>query len=61
MLKFKTIDSFFKMKEADISESNTQLDFNAETSNVDECHFIDIFLLCIYYVNNQIFKLEKIL
>jgi hypothetical protein len=36
MLKFKTIDSFFKKKEANISESNTLLDFNAGTSNVDE-------------------------
>jgi hypothetical protein len=36
MSKFKTIDSFFKRKKADILESNTPLDFNAETSNVDE-------------------------
>jgi hypothetical protein len=36
MSKVKTIDSFFKRKEADISESNTPLDFNAGTSNVDE-------------------------
>ncbi|XP_059456615.1 uncharacterized protein LOC132186648 [Corylus avellana] len=38
MSKFKTIDSFFKRKEADISKSNTPLDLNAETSNPDECH-----------------------
>jgi hypothetical protein len=38
MSKFKTIDSFFKRKEADISKSNTPFDFNARTSNVDERH-----------------------
>jgi hypothetical protein len=38
MSKFKTIDSFFKRKEADISKSNTPLDFNVGTSNVDERH-----------------------
>jgi hypothetical protein len=36
MSKFKTIDSFFKRKEADISKSSTLFDFNARTSNVDE-------------------------
>jgi hypothetical protein len=36
MSKFKAIDSFFKRKEADISKSNTPLDFNAGTPNVDE-------------------------
>ena len=39
MPKLKTIDSFFKRKEADISKSHTPLDFNAETSNPNECHF----------------------
>ncbi|XP_059434146.1 uncharacterized protein LOC132167252 [Corylus avellana] len=38
MSKFKTIDSFFKRKEADILESNTPLDFIAETSNPNERH-----------------------
>jgi hypothetical protein len=38
MSKFKTIDSFFKRKEADISESNTLLDFNVKTSNVYDHH-----------------------
>ncbi|XP_059434852.1 uncharacterized protein LOC132167836 [Corylus avellana] len=38
MSKFKTIDSFFKRKEADISKSNTLLESNAETSNPNERH-----------------------
>ena len=38
MSKFKTIDSFFKLKEVDISESNTPLYFNAETSNPNKHH-----------------------
>ena len=36
MSKFKAIDSFFKIKETGILESNTPLDFNAETSNLKE-------------------------
>ena len=38
MSKFETIDSFYKRKEADILESNTLLDFNVGTSNIDERH-----------------------
>jgi hypothetical protein len=38
MSKFKTISSFFKKKEAYILEINTPLDFNAETSNLNEHH-----------------------
>jgi hypothetical protein len=38
MPKLKTIDSFFKKKEPDISENHTPLDFNAETSNPNEYH-----------------------
>ena len=38
MSKFKTIDSFFKRKEVDISENNTPLDFTAKTSNPNERH-----------------------
>ena len=38
MSKFKTLDSFFKRKEANILESNIPLDFNAETSNPNERH-----------------------
>jgi hypothetical protein len=38
MSKFKTINSFFKRKEANISKSNTPLDFNGETSNHNEHH-----------------------
>ena len=38
MLKFKTINSFLKRKKADISERNTPLNFNARTSNLEECH-----------------------
>jgi hypothetical protein len=38
MSKFKTLDSLFKRKEADISKSNTSLDFNVETSNPNEHH-----------------------
>ena len=32
MAKLKTIDSFFKRKEVEISESSTSLDSNVETS-----------------------------
>lgn len=32
MTKLKTIDSFFKRKEVEISESSTSLDLNVETS-----------------------------
>ncbi|XP_059448307.1 uncharacterized protein LOC132179584 [Corylus avellana] len=38
MSKFKTLDSFFKRKEADISKSNTPFDLNTGTSNPDERH-----------------------
>jgi hypothetical protein len=38
MSKFKTIDSFFKRKEADILKSNTLFEFNAGTSNANERH-----------------------
>jgi hypothetical protein len=38
MSKFKTLDPFFKRKKADISKSNTPLDFNVETSNPNERH-----------------------
>jgi hypothetical protein len=38
MSKLKTIDSFFKRKKVDISESHTPSDFNAETSNPNEHH-----------------------
>ena len=34
----ETIDSFFKRKEANISKSNTPLDFIAEASNPNERH-----------------------
>jgi hypothetical protein len=38
MPKLKTIYSFFKRKEVDISKSHTPLDFNVETSNPNEHH-----------------------
>jgi hypothetical protein len=38
MSKSKTIDSFFKRKEVNISKSNTPLGFNVRTSNPDERH-----------------------
>jgi hypothetical protein len=36
MSKFKIIEPFFKRKDVDVLESNTPLDFNAETSNLKE-------------------------
>jgi hypothetical protein len=39
ILKFKTIESFFKRKQVGAPEINLPLNFNAETSNLKERHF----------------------